>query len=167
MGFPEKLAQSCVTSDLGAKDEQIRSVEHVAALSGASSIGSDLMRAKDYDVQALRRAILILARHARQSMRLSMEPSKWLATAAILEVMHWQCRSCNGASEQRLDGIRMICPACGGVGVHRWTDSERARVAGIPRDAWSTWAKKYERVLAYAREHDSWTVPNSAAKLGY
>ena len=50
MGFPEKLAQSCVTSDLGAKDEQIRSVEHVAALSGASGIGSDLMRAKDYDI---------------------------------------------------------------------------------------------------------------------
>jgi len=166
MGFPERLAQACVTSDLGAKDEQIRSVEHVAALSGASGIGSDLMRAKDYDVTALRRAILILARHARQSMRLSMEPSKWLATAAILEVMHWQCRSCNGASEQRLDGIRMICPACGGVGVHRWTDSERARAAGVPRDSWHAWARKYEQVLKWARARDSETVGDAGRKLG-
>ncbi len=33
MGFAEKLATSCVTSGLTPKDEQIRAVEHVAALS--------------------------------------------------------------------------------------------------------------------------------------
>ena len=166
MGFAEKLATSCVTSDLGSKDEQIRAVEHVAALSGATSIGSDLMRAKDYDVNALRRAIYLLARHARQSMRLSMGPSMQLATAAILEVMHWQCRQCSGASEQRLDGVRQVCPSCGGTGVHRWTDSERARAAGVPLAAWHAWRPKYERVLKWARARDSETVGDAGRKLG-
>lgn len=166
MGFPEKLATSCVTSDLSSKDEQIRSVEHVAALSGATSIGSDLMRAKDYDVQALRRAIYLLARHARQSMRLSMGPSMQLATAVIQEVMHWQCRSCHGASEQRVGGIRQVCPACGGVGVHRWTDTERAKEAGYSRETWAAWARKYEQMLKWARARDTETVGDAGRKLG-
>lgn len=166
MGFQERLSECCHSSDMMAKEERIRDVEHVAALSGASGLGSDMMRARDYDPKALRRAILILASKVRQDMRLGMGPSQQLATAAILEVMHWQCRTCNGAAEQIIGGVRQVCPTCGGTGVHRWLDTDRAKATGYPLANWSMWAKKYERVIAIARRFDSSTVHLSHKRMG-
>lgn len=166
MGFAERLSECCSTSDMMAKEERIRDVEHVAALSGASGLGSDMMRARDYDSKALRRAILILASKVRAEMRLGMGPSQQLATAAILEVMHCQCRTCNGAAEQIIGGIRQVCPTCGGTGVHRWMDADRAKATGYPIANWSMWAKKYEIVIAIARRFDSATVHLSHKRMG-
>ena len=167
MGFEERLSSSCTATDLGSKDGKIRAIEHVGALSGASSIGSDLLRARDYDVGALQRAILLIARKARQDMRLGMGPAQQLATAACLELMHWQCRACNGASEMVISGIRQICPKCGGTGVHRWSDKDRAAETGYSLDTWQSWNRKYEQVLAMARDYDSHTVVQAAKKLGF
>ena len=148
------------------KEEKIRDVEHVAALSGASGLGSDMMRARDYDPKALRRAILILASKVRTDMRLGMGPSQQLATAAILEVMHWQCRTCNGAAERVIGGVRQVCPTCRGTGVHRWIDSDRAKATGYPLSNWGMWAKKYEQVIAIARRHDSATIGQAHKRMG-
>lgn len=148
------------------KEEKIRDVEHVAALSGASALGSDMMRAMDYDPKALRRAILILASKVRTDMRLGMGPSQQLATAAILEVMHWQCRTCNGAAERVIGGVRQVCPTCRGTGVHRWIDADRAKATGYPLSNWGMWAKKYEQVIAIARRHDSATIGQAHKRMG-
>ena len=148
------------------KEERIRDVEYVAALSGASGLGSDMMRARDYDPKALRRAILILASKVRTDMRLGMGPSQQLATAAILEVMHWQCRTCNGAAERVIGGVRQVCPTCRGTGVHRWIDSDRAKATGYPLSNWGMWAKKYEQVIAIARRHDSATIGQAHKRMG-
>ena len=148
------------------KEEKIRDVEHVAALSGASALGSDMMRARDYDPKALRRAILILASKVRTDMRLGMGPSQQLATAAILEVMHWQCRTCNGAAERVIGGVRQVCPTCRGTGVHRWIDADRAKATGYPLSNWGMWAKKYEQVIAIARRHDSATIGQAHKRMG-
>ena len=148
------------------KEEKIRDVEHVAALSGASDLGSDMMRARDYDPKALRRAILILASKVRTDIRLGMGPSQQLATAAILEVMHWQCRTCNGAAERVIGGVRQVCPTCRGTGVHRWIDADRAKATGYPLSNWGMWAKKYEQVIAIARRHDSATIGQAHKRMG-
>lgn len=166
MGFAEIVSKSCHSSNLKAEDDRIGSIEHVAALSGASSIGSDMMRAKDHDASALRRAVLLLASKVRHQMRLGMGPSQQLATAAILECMYWQCRLCNGASELVANGVRKTCQACGGVGVHHWTNAERANAAGYPGANWPMWEKKYEQVLSMARLIDSSTLHQVRKRLG-
>jgi DnaJ-class molecular chaperone len=124
------------------------------------------MRAKDYDLKALRRAILLLARHARVSMRLAVNPSVQLATTAVFEIMHWQCRQCHGASEQRINGIRQVCPSCEGIGVHRWSDYERARTSGYTIETWRFWSTKYEQILKYGRFWDSRTNGDAKIRLG-
>lgn len=167
MGFAERLSESCVASDLGAKEGKIKSVEHVAALSGATSLGSDMMRARDYDANALRRAILVLARTVRQEMRLGMGPAENLARCAIFEVLHWQCRACNGASEHITGGVRKTCAKCEGTGIHRWRDTDRAKESGYPLDTWHLWSNKYEKVIAMARKHDSQTIGLAHKKMGY
>ena len=166
MGFAERLSSSCVDSNLSSCEGKIRAIEHVGALSGASSIGSDLMRARDYDAGALRRAILLIARKARNELRLGMGPAQQLSTVACLELMHWQCRICHGASEQVISGIRQTCPACGGTGVHRWRDKERAAAAGYSIDTWPAWNRKYEQVLTMARDYDSHTIGQAIKKMG-
>ena len=167
MAFAERLSSSCVNSDLGSKEGKIKAVEHVGALSGASAIGSDLLRARDYDIGALRRVILLIARKARQDMRLGMGPAQQLATAACMELMHWQCRTCHGASEMVIGGIRQACPKCGGTGVHRWRDKDRAEATGYSLDTWASWNRKYEQVLEMARDYDSHTVGQAVKKLGF
>ena len=166
MGFAERLAQCCVTSDMKAEQEKIRPVEHVAALAGATSIGSDIFRARDYDANALRRAIFLLARKVRQEMRLAMEPSMNLASAAIAEVVYWQCRSCKGAAVLVIGTGRQVCNKCGGTGVHRWNDHDRAKSAGYNEDTWPKWAPKYEKVVAMARKHDGATIGLAHKRMG-
>jgi hypothetical protein len=166
MGMAERLSECVTTSDLQSKDERIRDVELVASLAGCTHLGSDMMRAKDYDSQALRRAILRLTAKAIKTLRISRGPAQLLATTALLEVMHWQCRRCNGASEQIIGGIRQVCPECEGAGIHRWSNNERARTSGYPVETWHQWAPKYERIIGMARNADSWTVIDAARRLG-
>lgn len=166
MSFAKRLAVSVVSSDLESQEGKIHAIEHVASLAGATAIGSDMFRARDYDVNALRRAVLLLARQVRQRLRLGMGPSYQLANAAIMEVMHWQCRQCAGASEQIIGGVRMTCPACGGTGVHRWSDKERARATGYEVETWHAWAGKYEVALGMAAGFNSQTVADARARLG-
>jgi hypothetical protein len=166
MGFDENLTHSVASSDLRAVDEKIRDVELVACLSGVSHLGSDMMRAKDYDRGALRRAILILAAKYRRGSKISVAASQMLATTALLEVMHWQCRQCSGASEQIIGGVRQVCPTCEGSGIHRWGDKDRARACGVRPAAWHAWESAYLRVLAMARLADSWTMVDARRRLG-
>ena len=166
MGFAERLSSACVATDLKSVEEKIKPVEHVAALSGATAIGADMFRARNYDVDSLRRAILLLARKVRNELHLGMGPAQQLSTAAIMEVMHWQCRICNGASEQRIDGLRKVCSTCGGTGVHWWSDKERAKASGYPIDTWIKWSPKYEKILSMARRSDSMTIGLARNKLG-
>jgi hypothetical protein len=166
MGMAERLSECCTTSDLMAKDERIRDVELVASLAGCTHLGSDMMRAKDYDAKALRRAILILTNKTIKALRIARSQAQLLATTAMLETMHWQCRRCHGASEQIVGGVRQTCPDCGGTGLHRWSNNERARTSGYPVETWHLWAPKYERIIGIARNADSWTVIDAARRLG-
>ncbi len=168
MGFAERLSQSCGADDLRSRSGKLGDVEHIAALSAAPDIGSDLMRARDYDVQALRRVIQRLAIKASRKLGIGTMASIMLAQVAVREVMHWQCRVCNGGAEVATETLKQVCPACGGSGVHRWKDAEReqaARQAGMTEEAWAFWERKYEQVLGIARQDDGETLRATHNKL--
>ena len=169
MGFAERMSQSCTTDDLKSRDEKLSDVEYVAALSGAPELGSDLLRARDYDATALRRAVLYLANKSMRRLQIGRAAATILATVAIKEIMHWQCRQCNGASEVIIGDLKQTCPKCNGHGMHRWSDAEKvqaARRAGLRLDTWGRWCKKYEIVLTIARQDDGETLRAARSKLG-
>ena len=142
MGFAERLSSACVTSDLKSVEEKIKPVEHVAALSGATSIGSDMFRARDHDISALRRAILLLARKARNELHIGMEPSQQLATAAMTgadsayAASSTKKKKSSGTSADRaelMEIARQVCRKKYGAGstVYR-LDYTRKRVVCVP-----------------------------------
>jgi hypothetical protein len=181
MGFADVLAMACVTSDLGSKENHIKPVERVAALSGASSAGSDLFRARNYDQNALRRAYLAIAQDVWRTFKsISRADAHLLAHVAIVEILHTRCHTCHGGGTQGGGkGIgtdqtpERVCPDCGGIGVHRWRDGERAEVAATHAEntpgnhsEWVKLVRYYPRTLAMAQDTDSRTVGAAKKKLG-
>lgn len=155
----ERLAVAVTDDDLAAKEDRIRSVEYVAALSGASGLGSDIFRAKDYDLAAARRAVLVLTKKAMKAglsakLPISRAIAQAMAAAVLAEIAMPQCRTCSGAAVKIIDHLKLTCPTCEGAGTHRYSDKERAQLCGIPKADWPKWEKRYQVVLAEARGHD-------------
>ena len=166
MGFEERLNASVCTDNLKSDDLKLMPVDFVASLSGASSLGSDIMRSSDYDQSALRRALRLLTKDAINALHIGRGVASRLSVVAINEVLHWQCRRCNGAGEVIAGKVRIECPDCNGYGTHRWSDGERARLARLPPDIWRKWEKKYALVLEIARVESSFVVELSKRKMG-
>ena len=159
MGFQERLSGAMQTSHMEWHDEKTMPVEFVASMAGVSHLGSDLFRAKGYDRAALHRAVLLLARKAwrqghKRKLPMSDEQARALAKAALSEVIKPHCRVCTGAGVSIIDDLKVTCPSCEGVAVHRYTDKERAKLCGIPADKWKAWEGRYWLVLSIARNHD-------------
>lgn len=167
MGFAERLNQSVVTDNLASSDLKLMPVDFVASLSGATSLGSDLMRSSDYDLQALRRSLLLLTRDAINTLHIGRGIAQTLSLVALCELLHWQCRTCRGAGQVIAGQLKIVCPDCGGVGTHRWTDNERARTAKIPHERWVKMDKKYNVVLDIARDRHTRTIGQSKKRMGY
>lgn len=166
MGFDERLNASVSTDNLRHSETKMMPVDFVASLSGASSLGSDIMRSSDYDQAALRRAMLLLTRDAINALHIGRGVASRLAVVALNEVLHWQCRRCNGAGEVIAGKIKIECPDCNGYGTHRWSDCERARLARLPTDTWRKWEKKYVLVLEIARVESSFVVGLAKKRMG-
>lgn len=170
MVIDELLAVAITARSLSWCDHQTRPIEYVAALSGASSLGSDILRAKHLDKTALRRATLMLARKAqlagkRQRLHLSPQQAETFAIAALIELLSPQCQACCGTSTAVANNLKVMCPTCNGSGVHRHTDTERARSCGIEEDQWHRWVRRYEMVLELARANDN-AVSKASVRLG-
>ena len=164
MGFPERLSQSVVTDTLEHSELKVMPVDLVGALSGASSLGSAMFRAADGDVFAFRKAILLLAREAMNDQKIGQSAASRLAYVAIREVIHWQCRKCNGAGQVIVGDLKVVCDKCGGMGVHRWSDKERADLLKVK--SWNQWDKRYTEVLSIAAIHFSRVIGSAHKKLG-
>lgn len=158
MGSPERLATSLSDDDLAWSDNRIKAIDHVASMAGASRLGSDLFRAADHDNFALKRAVLQLMAMARRKlgrkrMSVTSAQAQTLAIAAIMELLAPYCRTCGGAREVMGAEIKVICPTCDGIGVHRYSDKDRAKVSGISFADWPKWEQKYELFLSIASQH--------------
>lgn len=171
MGIAERLATAVSASDLRWSENATKSVEFVAAMSGATNLGSDILRSKDRDRGALHRAVLLLARKAwraghKRKIPMSDAQARRMAAVVLLELIRPNCRTCTGAGVSVIDDLKVTCPTCEGITVHRYTDKERARLCGIHPSKWDLWESRYELVLSIARGHDC--APMMARiRLGY
>ena len=159
MGYAERLAAAVGTDDLGWSDRATKPVDYVSALASATGLGSDILRSKTHDQSALHRAILQLAAIARKhgsqrKLPVSEGQAHALAKMALIELIRPHCRVCNGAGQVVLGELKVICPSCEGIAVHRYSDHERARLTGIPFKAWGKWQSRYLMVLRIAQNHD-------------
>lgn len=166
MGFAERLAISVVTDNLEHNETKTMPVELVASLSGASSLGSDMMRSADYDGAALRRALLLLTRDAVKRLNMERGFAFKLALAAIQETLHGNCRQCHGSGQVVAGELKIICPRCKGNGIHRWTDKERSAAAKVRAESWPKCEKKYLAVLAMVTDDYLRTPIAARHKLG-
>ncbi|MFA7269917.1 MAG: hypothetical protein WC073_11280 [Sterolibacterium sp.] len=166
----ERFAIAMTTSNLAHKDEVIMPVDHVAAMSAATNLGSDLFRARDYDYFALRRAVLLLASKAirigkQKKLHLSRDLANKFAVAVIRERIDRNCRNCTGAGVVMVADLKIVCPTCDGTAVHSYHDGERARLCGIKRDDWHQWESRYLMVMGIMLGHDI-AVMLATDKLG-
>lgn len=170
MGIDESLALAVSAATLEWSDHATRPIDYVAALSGASALAADILRAKSNDTSALRRAVLLLAQKAQKvgmKQRLYLSPSQAIAFAAgvMIEVLNPKCRNCSGASTVLIDNLKITCPTCDGLGIHRYSNAERAKNAGVDSARWSQWQRRYEMVLSLARAAEN-AAAAARIKLG-
>lgn len=158
MGKSEHLATSLSGSDLSWTEGKTKPVEYVAAMSAATRLGSDIFRAADHDAHAMRRAVLQLMSLAarelgRKKINITSGLSQTMAAAAIIELIHPYCITCGGAREIMGEKIKVICPTCSGIGVRRYTDSERAKMVGIKPEDWHKHELRYRVFIEIASQH--------------
>ena len=158
MGKSEHLATSLSGSDLSWSEGKTKPVEYVAAMSAATRLGSDIFRAADHDAHAMRRAVLQLMSLAakklgRNKLSITSAQAQTLAAAAILELIHPYCTTCGGAREIMGEKIKVICPTCSGIGVRRYTDSERAKIVGVKPEDWHKHERRYRVFIEIASQH--------------
>ena len=170
MGINESLALAVNASSLEWSEFKTRPIEYVAAMAGATNLASDIFRSKDHDHKAIHRAMLLLAKKARdmgikKRLFLSPQQARLFAVAALVELLAPQCRTCNGASVIVTDALKVVCPACEGVGAHRYGNDERAKLCGIAKDKWGMWQARYEMTLGIARREDN-AAAAAAFRLG-
>ena len=170
MGVSERLACAVVDDDLSWSALNTRPVEYVAALSAATSLGSDIFRARDHDRFALRRAVMLLAKKAidagaKAKLPLSSAMAQAMSVTVLMELLHPKCRTCNGSAVVVTETLKVECPTCDGTGIHRYSDKERARLTGVKPDDWPKLASRYRVVLDLAIRNDCapWTAKE---KLG-
>jgi hypothetical protein len=159
MGIAEQLSNAIGTSDLAWSDAKTKPVEFVAAMAGATNLGSDILRAKSQDRAAAHRAVLLLAKKARRAgdrakLPLSQAMAQAMAAAVLLELVRPHCRLCTGAGVLILDDLKITCPRCGGLAVHRYGDRERANLCGVSPADWHKWSGRYDMVMQVALAHD-------------
>ena len=158
MGKSEHLATSLSGSDLSWTEGKTKPVEYVAAMSAATRLGSDIFRAADHDAHAMRRAVLQLMSLAakklgRNKLSITSAQAQTLAAAAILELINPYCTTCGGAREIMGEKIKVICPTCSGIGVRRYTDSERAKIVGVKPEDWHKHERRYRVFIEIASQH--------------
>jgi len=170
MNIAEILSVSVNEDNLAWKEGATMPVEYVAALSAASEIGSDLLRVRALDKQAYRRVVLLLANKAeKQGMkkRLFLSPAmaQILAVCAIHEITQPQCLVCRGAKVMVTEKLKVVCHSCGGIGLHRYSDKDRARMCGVSAESWPQWERRYHMVMQILVSNDT-AARLSRIKLG-
>lgn len=160
MNIAEILSVSVNEDNLAWKEGATMPVEYVAALSAASEIGSDLLRVRALDKQAYRRVVLLLAHKAQMSgkrKRLFLSPAmaQIFAVCAIHEITQPQCLACHGAKVMITEKLKVICHSCGGIGLHRYSDKDRAKMCGLTVEAWPQWEPRYKMVMEILVSNDT------------
>ena len=101
-----------------ANAEAISAIDRIIALGWATrgnELGAAMVHAQAHDTEALRRAVLLIARNLIRRFRLSRSAAEKVSIAAIFEYLNPACDHCGGIGE--IFGaaqVVAVCPACGG-----------------------------------------------------
>lgn len=142
----EALAATSVAS-LEWSEERERAVDRVAASGRAPALGVQLWKAR-YMLEAkayqdARRGLirLFLERHPAEKPSIAEK----CVDEALSEFLGPACSSCSGARELVTENLRVVCEACGGSGLRRYTDWERASRMQISLQ----WVRTLSRKLSW------------------
>lgn len=161
----EQLARASSSGDLESIDGRLGDVERIAAMAFGPRLGSLLIRYRDGGQERWRReAILLVAHRVARKVRTNSDLSVKIATQALNEWDMPHCKTCGGSRELMAGDVRVICQSCNGVGVHRYSDSDRQSAIG-------GWGGKISRGFDVAMVTISSAVASSVstarAQLGY
>jgi hypothetical protein len=108
--------------------EHERAVDKLTAFSYSKRLGTLLWRLKYHnDHTSLKPAVFLLA---KELPRLNRGIAIKICEQAVHEWLMAFCPVCFGAKEVRSGEHIVICGACGGSGVRKYTNAERARAIG-------------------------------------
>ena len=127
-----------------------RPIDRVAASGRCDATGLAVWKARyQHESSAYNDAIAGLLKDYRERFRGdSADIAKRVVTQALDEFLFPFCSMCSGAKEVIVDKLRVICPKCGGSGVKRYSDSDRARQMRL---SWGL-TKKLAHKLRWAHE---------------
>jgi hypothetical protein len=146
--FKEKLATDVRSTNLAWNEREVKSIDRITALGLSDPLGAALFRFKfAADAFAGKRALHLLTHRSAQRLKVELGYARGLAAAALREWLLDTCETCNGTGLVAVVGRHDKCPKCGGSGVRRHTDAERAIAAGVPVGAWDKHQKRFDQVM--------------------
>ena len=131
----ESFARAVSARDLG-EHPYIAPVDHLHAIATTSNLGRALNRLRGEDMSVLPVVVALVAGRlaragkGRATRRIPRDMAHWIARQALHEWLFPLCRTCHGARELITGDIRHTCQTCAGIGIHRYTHSERMDVIG-------------------------------------
>jgi len=144
----EKIATDVRSSNLAWNEREQKAIDRITALGMSDALGSALFRFKyAHDRQAGERALHLLAHKARCQMGGELSYARKLATACIKEFAFDNCGTCHGTGYTDESSHTSRCNKCGGTGVKRYSDTERALAAGLPVEGFSKHQRNFDRVM--------------------
>jgi hypothetical protein len=163
MMIREKIVNAMQSKNLAWHAEFERAIDTLTAVGMSDPLGSALFRVKYCDdTGAYQRALALLAKEGATRLRVMPGYARKLAKVAIKEWMVDADPHCHGSGVfTQKNGVEVSCTKCGGTGMRKWEDHERAITAGIPLEAWS----KHERNFGKIAECLSRATASTAGKV--
>lgn len=144
----ESVVSAVQSSNLQWNDRETKAIDRITALGLSDPLGSALWRFKYCnDSAAYQRALALLAKKGATRLRVMPGYARMLAKAAIKEWAIDADPHCQGSGfVTQKNGVVVTCTKCGGTGMRRWEDHERAIAAGIPVESWPKHQRNFEKV---------------------
>jgi hypothetical protein len=165
MAGRESLVKSTCASSLVWDENTERAVDRMTAIGMVArnnELGAAMLHAEALDAVALRKVVLLVVRHLHHTHRIARGFGEKIAIAVMREYMQPGCPTCGGQREIRNEGEAVhICAACGGTGVHRYTDSSREGMIGGRYNK-----AAYESALRQVRDAMAGVVSAANGRLG-
>lgn len=158
-----------------------RAIDRVAASGRVTRLGLDLWKARYMlevsSYHAARKALL--EKCANKWQRLNYDVTRRIVDQCLMEFIAPFCLTCRGAKEIIIEKRRIVCYDCAGVGVRRFTDSDRASAMNLSfdqtqklggkfrwlLDAIMTWDGEVNAILAVELERDPIDNGKSATSI--
>lgn len=159
MDMSEILSIDFSTSNLQILDFKEMPADRIAALAFTDRLGSTLWNAKyRKDRESIKTAVYLVAHELRRKTQRWTKMQQGLVINIAIQAMNeWLndvCPKCRGVGIIKVGGYRgglareFECSKCRGLGRKRWSDSERSKGVGVPRQNWSIyWDDKLGEAL--------------------